>query len=581
MKKFNLGLGLVGGSILLLSVIGTGFEIRYWKRIYPGIQVGGADLGGMSFEEAVNQIAVRAETVKELVFKRGVNRWVIPIADIGLVYEPTTSALEAILSGRSGDIGSDLGLKLRAMNKGVRLDPIWNWDSTRLDQMIASMAAQIDVPPMEPEIVMEVNKSEIDVTSGENGYQTNTELLKSKIRTVVRNWGENEIEIPVTEIKPKLTDEQIEAVKSKARSVLGKKIVIEYAEGKQNWEVDDEQMLTWLDLQTGVWNRGKVKDWIRELAQTVNRPAQNSTFRFLGEGKVEEFEPAREGVTVLEENTTEMVMAVLENIAENTEIQVVDLEIRTTEPEIATGDANSLGIKELIGKGESWFTGSITNRIFNLKKAADTLNGILVAPDQVFSFNQAVGEVSANTGYKQAYIIKEGKTILGDGGGVCQVSSTLFRAILAAGLPIEERTAHAYRVSYYEVKYQPGFDATVFQPAPDLKFLNDTGNHILIQTRYDEKTKYLAFELYGTGDGRKVEISKARVWDVVSPPPDLYQDDPTLPVGKVVQTEHSAWGAKVAFDWKVARGEEILQQRTFYSNYRPWQAVYLRGTKTN
>jgi vancomycin resistance protein YoaR len=581
MKKFNLGLGLVGGSILLLSVIGTGFEIRYWKRIYPGIQVGGADLGGMSFEEAVNQIAVRAETVKELVFKRGVNRWVIPIADIGLVYEPTTSALEAILSGRSGDIGSDLGLKLRAMNKGVCLDPIWNWDSTRLDQMIASMAAQIDVPPMEPEIVMGVNKSEIDVTSGENGYQTNTELLKSKIRTVVRNWGENEIEIPVTEIKPKLTDEQIEAVKSKARSVLGKKIVIEYAEGKQNWEVDDEQMLTWLDLQTGVWNRGKVKDWIRELAQTVNRPAQNSTFRFLGEGKVEEFEPAREGVTVLEENTTEMVMAVLENIAENTEIQVVDLEIRTTEPEIATGDANSLGIKELIGKGESWFTGSITNRIFNLKKAADTLNGILVAPDQVFSFNQAVGEVSANTGYKQAYIIKEGKTILGDGGGVCQVSSTLFRAILAAGLPIEERTAHAYRVSYYEVKYQPGFDATVFQPAPDLKFLNDTGNHILIQTRYDEKTKYLAFELYGTGDGRKVEISKARVWDVVSPPPDLYQDDPTLPVGKVVQTEHSAWGAKVAFDWKVARGEEILQQRTFYSNYRPWQAVYLRGTKTN
>jgi vancomycin resistance protein YoaR len=340
-------------------------------------------------------------------------------------------------------------------------------------------------------------------------------------------------------------------------------------------------MLTWLDLQTGAWNRGKVKEWIRELAQTVNKPPQNSTFRFLGEGKVEEFKPAKEGVTVLEENTTEMVMAVLDKMVESNDAQIVDLETRTTEPEIATGDANGLGIKELIGKGESWFTGSITNRIYNLKRSADTLNGVLVAPDQVFSFNQTVGEVSANTGYKQAYIIKEGKTILGDGGGVCQVSSTLFRAILATGLPIEERTAHAYRVSYYEVKYQPGFDATVFQPAPDLKFRNDTGNYILIQAVYDEKTKYLAFELYGTGDGRKVEMSKARIWDVVSPPPDLYQDDPTLPVGKVVQTEHSAWGAKVAFDWKVTRGEEILQQRTFYSSYRPWQAVYLRGTKTN
>ncbi len=535
----------------------------------------------MSLEEAAQKISVRAENVKELTFKRGVNKWVIPITDIGLVYEPTTSALEAILSGRSGNIGGDLGLKLRAMNRGMGVDPIWSWDNIGLDQMIASMAAQIDVPPMEPEIIRGVNKSEINVTSGENGYQINTELLKSKIRLAVRNWGENEIEIPVTEIKPKLTDEQIEAVKAKAQAILGKKIMVDYADGMQNWEVDDEQMLTWLDLQTGVWNRGKVKEWIKELAQTVNRLPQNSTFRFLGEGKVEEFEPAREGVTVLEENTTEIMMAVLDKITESSGNLIADLETRTTEPEIATGDANSLGIKELIGKGESWFTGSITNRIYNLKRSADTLNGVLVAPDQVFSFNQAVGEVSANTGYKQAYIIKEGKTILGDGGGVCQVSSTLFRAILATGLPIEERTAHAYRVSYYEVKYQPGFDATVFQPAPDFKFRNDTGNYILIQAVYDEKTKYLAFELYGTGDGRKVEISKARIWEVISPPPDLYQDDPTLPVGKVVQTEHSAWGAKVAFDWTVTRGEEILQQRTFYSSYRPWQAVYLRGTKTN
>jgi len=152
---------------------------------------------------------------------------------------------------------------------------------------------------------------------------------------------------------------------------------------------------------------------------------------------------------------------------------------------------------------------------------------------------------------------------------------------LAAGLPIPERTAHAYRVHYYEEKYQVGFDATVFQPAPDFKFTNDTPAYILIQTEFDEKNKHLVFNLYGTSDGRKVEVSKSRIWDQVPPPPDLYQDDPTLPMGKIVQTEHAAWGAKVAFDWKVTRGDEVLQERTFYSNYRPWQAVYLRGTKTN
>jgi len=192
-----------------------------------------------------------------------------------------------------------------------------------------------------------------------------------------------------------------------------------------------------------------------------------------------------------------------------------------------------------------------------------------------------VGEISAATGYKQAYIIKEGQTILGDGGGVCQTSSTLFRAVLAAGLPIEARTAHAYRVSYYEQNYQVGFDATVFQPTPDFKFTNDTPGYVLIQTEFDEAKKYLAFAFYGTNDGRKVEMSKVRMWDVTPPPPDLYIDDPNMPIGKVTQTEHRAAGAKVAFDWKVTRGEEVLQERTFYSNYRPWQAVYLRGTKTN
>ena len=162
---------------------------------------------------------------------------------------------------------------------------------------------------------------------------------------------------------------------------------------------------------------------------------------------------------------------------------------------------------------------------------------------------------------------------------MCQVSTTLFRAILAAGVPIEERTAHAYRVHYYEKDSQPGFDATIFTPEVDLKFKNDTPAYILIQTTVDEARNKLTFELYGAGDGRKVEISKSRVWDVTPPPPALYQDDPTLSKGVVKQVDWAAWGAKAAFDWKVTRGADVLQERTFYSNYRPWQAVFLKGTK--
>jgi vancomycin resistance protein YoaR len=90
----------------------------------------------------------------------------------------------------------------------------------------------------------------------------------------------------------------------------------------------------------------------------------------------------------------------------------------------------------------------------------------------------------------------------------------------------------------------------------------------------------LTFELYGTNDGRKAEISKPRVWDETPPPPDLYQDDPTLPAGQVKQVDWKAWGAKVSFDYKITRNDEVLIEKTFYSNFKPWQAIFLKGTKT-
>jgi vancomycin resistance protein YoaR len=258
----------------------------------------------------------------------------------------------------------------------------------------------------------------------------------------------------------------------------------------------------------------------------------------------------------------------------------IKLPIITTSPAIRTADVNTLGIKEIIGKGISYFRGSIPSRIHNIQLASSKLNGILIPPGETFSFNQALGEVSQSTGYKEAYIIKEGRTVLGDGGGVCQVSTTLFRAALNAGLPIVERHAHAYRVSYYEQSSDVGLDATVFDPTADLKIKNDTPTHILIQAQVDTKKNTLIFELYGASDGRKATISKSRAWDQIPPPPDLYQDDPTLPPGKVKQIDWKAWGAKVAFDYRVERNGEILQNRTFYSNYRPWQAIYLRGPGT-
>lgn len=327
-----------------------------------------------------------------------------------------------------------------------------------------------------------------------------------------------------------------------------------------------------------------LENFLENLSKQIDIPAQEALFQF-SSGRVTAFRPSAIGQRV------DLVRAKKDfesHLSPPTSTTIILL-IVPVEAKVKTEEANNLGIKEILGEGQSFFRGSISNRIYNISLAASRLNGILITPGETFSFNEKLGEITAETGYKQAYIIKEKKTVLDDGGGVCQVSTTLFRAALNAGLPIEERQAHAYRVAYYEQGpvpsgagqggFGPGLDATVYAPRTDLKIKNDTPAYILIQSDTNTKNASLTFALYGTADARKATISKPRVWDEVKPLEALYQDDPTLPKGQVKQVDFAAWGAKTSFDYKVTRGEEILQNRTFSSNFQPWQAVFLRGTK--
>lgn len=328
------------------------------------------------------------------------------------------------------------------------------------------------------------------------------------------------------------------------------------------------------------WNEEPLDDLLTSLSEEIDVPVADALFKFSG-GKVTAFRPSHNGRKLNTLDAKRKFRDLLVSIPDATDNHIViPLLVDTIHPSFTTDQVNVFGIRELIGRGYSEFAGSIPGRIHNVNLAAAKLNGLLIKPNETFSFNDAVGDISASTGFQPAYIIKEGRTVLGDGGGVCQVSSTLFRAALAAGLPIIERRAHAYRVHYYEEGgFKPGLDATVFAPSVDLKIKNDTPGYILIQTKTDPTNLSLTFELYGTSDGRKAEVTNHQVWGQVAPPPDLYQDDPTLAKGVVKQVDFSAWGAKASFQYKVKRDGEVLQDTTFSSNFRPWQAVFLKGTQ--
>lgn len=348
-------------------------------------------------------------------------------------------------------------------------------------------------------------------------------------------------------------------------------------------------LIKWQLLTQGVdlaplfrWEKEPLEKTLEFWAKEIDIPAQNALFKFEG-GKVVAFRLSKKGRKVNVKKTLEDLETKLASLVKEASFSSplkVPLHVEILEPKVTTAQANSLGIETLLGKGVSYFGGSSKERIHNIVLSSSQLDGILIDPEETFSLNAALGDISPATGYQSAYIIKEGKTVLGDGGGVCQVSTTFFRAALNCGLPILERHPHSYRVYYYEQGgFSPGIDATVFAPNVDLKIKNNTEAYILIQTKLNSHHSSLTFEFYGKKDGRKVNLSKVKIWDQKLPPPDKYIDDPTLPKDEIKQIDWKAWGAKTSFSYKVTRNGEVLEEKTFYSNFLPWQAVFLRGTQ--
>lgn len=323
-----------------------------------------------------------------------------------------------------------------------------------------------------------------------------------------------------------------------------------------------------------------VKQALQPISDTVKVEPVDAVFSFTN-GRVTTFTPSTDGQELAVAPVLTMIQTRIPYLllAKHKQNLTIPLSTTVLKPKITTDAVNDYGIKELLGVGTSLFQHSIPGRIYNVNLGASRVNGVLVAPNEEFSFAKAVGDVSSLTGYQQAYIIQNGKTILGDGGGICQVSTTLFRAVLNAGLPVTERHGHAYRVGYYEEDGPPGIDATVYVPSVDFRFRNDTGHYILIQSVIDPSELRLTFYLYGTADGRKVQMTTPVVTNETPAPPPLYTDDPTLPKGVIKQVDFAANGARVSFSRTVTKDNKTLISETYVTNYQPWQAAYLRGTK--
>ncbi|WP_291423639.1 VanW family protein [Deinococcus sp.] len=235
----------------------------------------------------------------------------------------------------------------------------------------------------------------------------------------------------------------------------------------------------------------------------------------------------------------------------------------------------SRGITNFLATGQTSYDGSGADRITNIHVGAKNFKDRLF-DGKTFSFNQMVGPITARNGYVAGLVIAGDQTASGVGGGICQVSSTVFRTLYGAGLPIVQRQNHSYQVHYYDPQ---GLDATIYQPSLDLRFANNTGGPLWFQTEWDDNDHILSVSVFGKAPQYNVVIEEPKTLKTSPRPKDRLIPDPTLAAGTRQQVDWAAPGAVIEVTRKFMQGNKEVKRDVLRSTYRPWPNIFRVGTK--
>ncbi len=482
-------------------------------------------------------------------------------------------------------------IKALGLGKTTNQETLLICDSNAITTTIDELGKRTHIPNKPPTIVLGTsgNKNSLKIDAGKVGFELDATKSASLLteRCAYREPpapGNNVISLTITlpPVPPPtpLDEIGINSLRKIAEQLVGKQLALKIQ--NQTFYIRDQQIISFLEIYGG-WYASQINEAVKAIgAQILTEPSDAVLEYDPITLKVAKFVPPRDGLTIDTTDANDQIVTALNKWRGEQPLadvqQDLTLKISAQKPNITLDKTNNLGINELVGFGDSAYAHSIPTRVHNVALTASKINFTIIKPGDEFSFNKTLGEVSKATGFQPAYVIKSGRTELGDGGGVCQVSSTLFRAVMNAGLNITKRKPHSYRVSYYELNSKAGFDATVYSGDVDFRFKNDTPGHLLIYTETDSKNLTMKIEIFGTSDGRVSTISDYKSWDARPPAATVYMDDPSLPPGKLKQIDWSAPGLKTSFVYTVKdKFGTVKQEETYYSNYLPWSAKYLRG----
>lgn len=590
---------IAGGLLLFFAIVmfwTLSYQLIYAGRIFPGVTVAGVDISGMSPNDAALKLnqALSYPITGKLLFRDGERIWVASPVELGMVFDPSSSAQAAYRHGRKGGLFKALADQVRARGLGADIPPVIIFDQRVAYTYLQNISDQVDQPVVEANLRLE--GVTVIAEPGQFGRALNLDATLIYLAAQLQTFRDGEVPLVIRETAPRLLDVSSQA--ETARMILSQPLTItipNYRPGDPGpWTYDIPVLANMLAVQVvekdGVaemrvgLDPNALRKSLGDLKVNIDRLPENARFVFNDETRqIEPISISSIGRVMDVEASITLINDALLRGEHN-----VVLSVSEEQPAVAdTATATQLGITQLVSEQTTYFYGSSAARIQNIQASASRYHGVLVAPGEVFSMATYLNDISLDNGFAEALIIYGGRTIKGVGGGVCQVSTTLFRTAFFGGFPVIERNPHAYRVTYYEMDRGAnidtrfaGLDAAVFFPLVDFKFQNDTPYWLLMETYVNAPARTITWKFYSTSDGRTITWDTTGPTHVVPAPAPAFEENPELRVNEISQVDFAAEGADVTVNRTVWRNGQVHFSDKFFTHYLPWRAVCQYGPGT-
>ncbi|MBI2552148.1 VanW family protein [Candidatus Uhrbacteria bacterium] len=578
----------VGLAVFATLLIGIPFldAIATKGLIYPGVSVAGVELGGQTAEEA--RAALKRATAQYLneafPFVAEELRAALPLPSF-LVFDVEETVRRAQTLGATGSFFERAQDRVKLRTSGMSIDPVFIVDETVLNDLLKQAFKLREAQSQNAQFVFAFDKKTpaITIKPEEAGTAIDLSAARRELDARAVALRRDPINLTLAQRSATILATDLEPLQSAVEAIFSRPIP-EIKLKEKHWTIPKETLALWITAKKSgnsvalALEENLIAKWLDGLAKEIERPPEDAVFELApDEKRVTKFSLGVPGIGLpRKENAAAIARAILQN-------EPAYLTVNETPPKVLNPQgaelAEKYGIKELVGSGTTDFKGSPPNRVKNIKRGADLLNGTLIAAGEEFSLLDHLRPFTLENGYLPELVIKaaEGRTTPEIGGGLCQIGTTMFRTVLNAGLPITARRNHSYRVSYYEPPV--GMDATIYDPAPDFKFLNDTGSWLLLTAYVDVKAMRITFELWGTKDQRAVTVSEPKISNLRKPPEKKIIETTDLPPGKVKCTEKAHVGSDAEFTYTVTYPDGRVEENVFKSRYRPWQEVCLVGVE--